>query len=340
MLDSLTDPTRSHIEEEQRRHTAYLVKTGVLFVLTLGAAIILGQYLSYSFYENVFSIPDIALPAVITFAVFLTFFFHSVLFIQKKSVLSLLAICSTAAIVVSFFSLADAYVVVGTLGCLLFMLFAVYETKSEISTRIKIRFVHALNSVTTKVILAIAILLGATLYSTFTTRNLDEDNFLFPRPAFEQVISWSQGPLKTILGDVDFSKSLRQIAEQKVDETIAAQAGGAAVPAGARQQLVNQYVAELQKSFLGITGTALDENQPLSKTLYDGLLHRVNTADAGTKSVILGVLVVLFIFSIQLLSILVRIALIPIAYLVYELLLRTHFAHIVYENASKEVVTL
>ena len=62
--------------EEQRQHVSQLIKIGTLVILTFGSAFVLGQYLSYSFYENVFTLPDIAIPLIISFVVFLIFFFH------------------------------------------------------------------------------------------------------------------------------------------------------------------------------------------------------------------------------------------------------------------------
>ncbi len=328
---------------EQKKRVSYLIKVGVLIILTLGSAFLLGQYLSYSFNENVFSLPDIAIPLVISFAVFLTFFFHSVLFVEKKALLVLIAIGSSVAIAIKFFSFGNVYLFVGFGVCLLLFLHAVYSTRAELRTRIKIRFVHALNSVTTKVVLAIAVLLASALYGTFLTRDLDENNFLLPRSVFTRIIPIAQNSVKNLVGDIDFQKSLRQIAEQKVDEAILQQVGpeqAPLVPEASRRQLIETYMQELRVAFEGMFGVQLNETAPLADSLYDGLLTKFNTAESGVKSTILLILAILFVFSMQIITILVRIVLIPVAYAVYELLLRTKFAHIVYENTSKEIVTL
>ena len=112
------------------------------------------------------------------------------------------------------------------------------------------------------------------------------------------------------------------------------------VPPAQRQQLIDTYVTEMQNGFYNMFGVEIDETKPLSDALYDALLYKFNTADPGIKSTALLILAILFILSIQALAIVIRIVLIPVAFLVYEILLRTKFAHIVYENATKEIVTL
>lgn len=343
MIDVSTGTNYSAQSQEQKQRAIYLSKIGVLIVLTLGSAFLLGQYLSYSFYQNLLSLPDIAIPLVISFAAFLTFFFHSVLFVQKKGPLVLIAVGSCAAIVVNFFSFTHVPLLIGIGACFLLFLYAAYSTKTEMRTRIKIQFVHALNSTTTKIILAIAILLATTFYGTFTTRELDENNFLLPRSVFVKMVPVVQKSMQSLFGNIDFQKSLRQIAEEKVQEAIIEQAGAeqaALVPASTRRQLVGTYMQELQNSFESLFGVELQDSVPLVDSLYDGLLKKFNQSNQDIKSVILLILAVLFVFSIQMLAVVVRIVLIPIAFLVYEILLRTKFAHIVYENTSKEVITL
>ncbi len=328
---------------EEKRRISYEIKAGVLFIITLGAAFILGQYLSYSFYQNVFSLPQIAIPLVITFAVFITFFFLSVLLIQSRKLLTAMAVLSCISMVSSFFSLTQVPFVLGTVICLILFIYVVFEIKSEINTRIKIRFVHALNSVTTKVIFAVAVLLASVFYGMFMTRSLDENNFLMPRSVFRKSIPLVQGVAQSAIGNIDFNKSMRQIARDKVDELIIQQFGAAQaaqVPTSTRNELVQSATEELSSNFEGLLGIRPDENKPLIDAVYDGLLNKFNSTDPVRKSWILLGLAVLFVFSMQALSIFVRIALIPIAFVIYELLLRTKFAHIVYENVSKETVTI
>lgn len=321
-------------EEEQKRRTTYLAKIGVLIILTLGSAFVLGQYVSYSFYQNIFSIPDIAIPLGITLVVFLTFFFFSILFIRRKDLLALIAGGSCAAIVVSFINLFDIPLLIGTLLCLALFFFTVYETKAEIGSRIKIRFIYLLNGVTAKVIFAITILLASLFYGAFITKPLDENNFLMPRSVFKKTIPLTQNILNGAIGSVDFDKSLTQMAEDRVNEV------SAGIPAGSKKQLVETTAAGLEESFKSILKIDISRTKPLSDALYDGFLEKFNTADQTTKSWILIVFMIIFVFSIQALTIVVRIVLIPVAFLLYELLLRIKFAHIVYENASKEIVTL
>ena len=330
-------------QNEQSKRNIYLAKVGVLIILTFGSAFLLGQYLSYSFYQNVLSLPTIAVPLVTTFAVFLTFFFHSVLFVRKKNLLALMAIGSWACIAVNFFDLANPPLLVGIALCLLLFLYTAFSVKNELQTHIKIRFVYSLNNVTTKIVLAIAILLAATLYGTFASKELDENNFLLPKSVFVKVVPVLQTALRNVLGDIDFNKPLRQTAEEQVDKAIVEQVGegkASFVPPAQRQQLIDTYVTEMQNGFYNMFGVEIDETKPLSDALYDALLYKFNTADPGIKSTALLILAILFILSIQALAIVIRIVLIPVAFLVYEILLRTKFAHIVYENATKEIVTL
>lgn len=330
--------------KEQKKRAVELSKMGILIVLTVGSAFVLGQYLSYSFFKNFFSVVTIAIPLVISFAVFLTFFFHTVLFVQKKGILLMVAILSGVALAVNFFSFTNTPILIGIILCVLLLVYAAYTTKRELEARIKVQFIRGLNSITTKVVLAVAILLALAFYGTLTTQKLDENNIFLPRSVFSALIPIVQGPLQGILGNIDVTQSVRQIAEQKVDEAITQQVGSEEkgfVPATIRKQLVATYIEELQKGFSGIVGgESVNPDQPLTDAIYDGLLEKFNTMDPTIKSWTLLGLVVLFIFSIQALAIVIRIVLIPVAFIVYELLLRTKFAHIVYENASKEIVTL
>jgi hypothetical protein len=276
-------------------------------------------------------------------AVLLIAFFLSVLFINRKALLIAESLLIMLAMGVSFIGAFSIRPLIGAGVMLLLLVWGALAGRREIEASIKIRFIRTLGVVVSKATLGLAILLAAMFYDVFLTKPLDEHNILFPRQLFESSQGIVSKLLSPVMGNIDTSLSTRSMAEYSVDQAInedRAVKRAVAQDPGLRQQFIDKSVGEIQKNFESIFGAKIDPTQKISVALYDALIGKFNAMTPEQRSGIVLGMAVLFAFAVQAASVVLRLLLIPIAFVIYEICIMARFAKVSFENENKEVITL
>ncbi len=319
-------------------------KAVTLALITIAAAGALGFVLHYYFYSGSESLGGYAALFVISAIIFFSFLFFLAIAINNKWALGASALAVSIAAVYPFYVQVGMSIAIAGGVFFLFILLAVLEGNREVKKSLSIRFIKILSLVTSRALLGFAILLAVVFFNVSMTKPLDGNNLLFPRSLFDAaspLFSKVASPL--FGGTVDLSMTLEQVAGQQVDSAVANSGNRLlerSMTPQLRQEFIDKAVAQLQTSFQSFMGVPIQANEVLATAVYDGLLHKFNTLDEPTRSSVSMFLSVIFVLAVGALSFIIRLVLIPIAFLFYELFLFTKFFTVSFKNESKEVITL
>ncbi|KKT22812.1 hypothetical protein A2108_01230 [Candidatus Wolfebacteria bacterium GWA1_42_9] len=316
-------------------------KASILSVLVVIAAFFTGYFADKSFFDFSGLNLKSSLVLLACSVIFLALFLLVTLFIEKKGLLAAIVVLSALAFFVVFLPAFNLIVALSGLVTIILFLSAVLAGRAELESSIKIRFFGIGRTVLSKVILSLALVAAVFFYSAFSDRDLDENNPLISRGLFEGTLSASSKILKPLMGDLDFSLSLREISTRLVADQIKNQPSliGPVVSL-AQKELTERSIAGFQQQFKSIFGISINPDAKLSVALYDGFLSKINGLKKESRNLLIGVFAFLLFLTVQALSPFIRLIATALAFILYELLMVFGFGALVFESQSKEKIVL
>ncbi len=315
-----------------------LWKVSLLGVLLLGSAFLLGYALDNGLLSEGKVTTAASVPTLVMFGVFLLLSTLTAILINSKQVVASLMAGAGVAVAVGFLTL-NAMVLIGAVVLAVFFVWGGYLTQKELSNSINIRFFAASRAVLVKVIFGLAIFAALIFFDVFSAAPLGSDNPILPQGFFESSAEKFSGALPAIFGnDIDFSKSLTEIANQSLDQV--AQDQGVEVHEDTRQELLNRTLEDLQSRIEKMFGARIDPDIKLSSAIYGLLLQGFNDMNENIRMVILAAMAFALLLMVQAVAPIIRIVITVLAFLIYEALRAMGFVSIVFENKNKEILIL
>jgi len=315
-----------------------LWKVVLLGVLLVGTAFLLGYALDNGLLSDGKVTSSASIPTLVIFGVFLLLSTLSAILINSKRIVVNLMIGAGIAIAAGFLSL-DMMVLIGAAVLAVFFAWGGYLTQRELSSSINIRFFAASRAVLVKVILGLAIFAALIFFDIFSSAPLGADNPIIPQGFFESSAEKFSTALPAIFGnDIDFSKSLTEIANQSLSQM--AQDEGIEISSDMRQQLLDRTLEDLQVRIVKVAGARIDPDIKLSSAIYGLLLKKFNDMNENIRMVILAAMAFALLLMVQAVAPIVRIVVTVIAFLIYEVLRVAGFVSIVFEKKNKETLIL
>lgn len=326
--------------------SAYNSQASIWKIILLGFLTISCALLSGYFGEKVLSnsnnlSPQIIIPFSLFFAFFLSFFLISVLFIERRKTLILIAILTSVSIVVPFWSILNQEILIGGAIMTVVMVLAVILGRRELDSVMTIRFFSVSQTVLSKVILSIAIFLTLLVYSVFADNPLGKENVFLSEKFFVKTTEVVSKSLGGVIGGFDMSISLKDLVDRSV--YLAIEKSG--VPASQIKSAVIEdmkvaYIKDYKEKIEALLGSPININQKISLAVYNSLLNKFNALDVGVKSIVLGVMSFVIFLTLLAVSPIIRIVISFLSFLIYEFLMMIKFGSLVYENKSKEIIIL
>lgn len=329
----------SNIEKPSRDSTSLYqgsfsyLKAGALFTVCAVIALVSGLLLRQAIFEsgNIWY-------AVAALVVLLVSAFLFIICIAHRTVLLSGLFLFPFVFVFSFFQSVDAIVGGSALVGAVLWISSGISGRKALNEMMSIHFWSLSRTIFPRLVFSLAIFAAVAFFIVFSIRPLDERNPIFPKSFFEASTGQISSLLKPILGDLDFSLSLRQISEQAVLK--AAKEAGTQLSGSAQTFLVNEVLNDYQEKFTGIFKAPLHPDKKLSESVYDAILSWFQNLDERTRKYgILG-LSVLMLLAVQALSPLLRLFLSLVSFAIYQMFILAGFIAIVYENRSKEMIAL
>ncbi len=333
-------------QQKQARKTRLLLwgKHLVFIIIQTIAGLFLGRYL-YEYFHLGAADAHVSFFVVLAwFCVFLIVFFLGILSIQNKKALALLVFLPGLSVLGSFL-LGGAWggMVVGGILFLACLSLAVVLGRWEVISSLRIRFVRTGSSIIGTTMLSFAILIAFVFFNVFSSQPLGEDNVFLPKSVFEGLTPTVSKAFTPLFGDIDTSLTLREAAERAVDAAIEESPDRTiryATPDLIRTQLINQSVIEFQNRIEESLGVRIDPDKKISDAIYEALLLKFNSLNESSRNITLLIISVVIALVIQTSSILFRIVIIPLAFVMYEILLLIRFFRVTFESRDKEWITL
>ncbi len=332
------------LREEKITRSYFYLKAIVLGIITLVMAFFTGSFLQKTFGQLTVSYSVTLIPLAISILFFLMFFFFVVLSVDKKWFVALIGFLSGSIITACIYrSGAYELLIIGGVLILLFIYGGIIGRR-EAEAALKIRFVKILNSVVSRGMFGLALCVAFLVYQASISQPLTENSILFPKTMFDGMVPIASQLIKPVLGDVDLSLTLNQLADKGVTSAIANTPNSGIIQRSMTPELrikyMDAYVKQIQSTFEKSLGITIQPNEKLSEALYAGLLTKFNSLNPPTKRGISLFFSVLFLFGVQIFSWVLRLIMIPIAFLFYEIGILSKFVTVTFKKEDKESIVL
>lgn len=311
-------------------------KAVVLSGLVMLCALALGYVLTLGVAHSLTVTSLIPFSAVLL--VFLAVSTIAGLAIAELKLLIPLGLASAVGVGLAFIPSMNA-IIAGGIGLMaLFFVGAYIEGRREVNQSLSPRFFKVAKTIMYRMILGIAIVIATVFFSAFTINDVRPDNPVLSQDIFEKgLISFSKN-VRAVMGDIDFSKSLRDISQEEVSQLVDS---GALPPSPALiDQTRKTLISGFQERLKTLTGTTIDPDQRISAAFYEAFLERFNGTEGPVRNIILAGMAFVLFLSVAAVSPFIRIIASVIAFVLYRFLLAVKFLGISFEIKSKEVVTL
>lgn len=270
---------------------------------------------------------------------FLLLFVLNIVLIPKTKILFSVLFFASVLFAVGFMG-SNKYSIILLVWLIMFlgMVWAGYETKKFIEHSLKIKFVTISNLALRKIMLSISIIAAIIFYGAFYATDFNKNNPIFPESVFDISLSKVARFMKPVFGDLDFSMTLREISEKNIDKITAEQ--GIFLTIEQKNLLVKKTILDYQNKINKIFGQTFNPDKNLSSAIYDSILYKFNNLKKQTRNLVLFIMAAMLMLSIQALSPVIRIILVALSFVFYEMLKIFGFFIIVYEQKSKESIVL
>lgn len=338
----------THLSPEQKQaRTMRLLLWGkhlVFICIQMISGLFLGKYLYEYFHVSATDTHISPVAMLVWFCIFLISFFLGIISIRNRKALILLVLLPGLSVIGSFLiGGSSAGTIIGGILFILFLSLAVIGGRWEVASSIRIRFARTGSSIIGKTMLAFAILIAFVFFNVFSSQPLGEDNIFLPKSIFSDLTPTISKAFTPVFGDVDTSLTLREAAEKAVDAAIEESTDRTiryATPDVIRTQLINQSVIEFQNRIEETLGVRIDPDKKISDAIYEALLSKFNSLNESSRNITLIILSIVIALVIQTSSIIFRIVIIPISFVIYEILLFVKFIKTTFEGRDKEWITL
>lgn len=193
-------------------------------------------------------------------------------------------------------------------------------------------------SIGSKMMIGISLFIALVFFNVFSFAPLGVNNPIVPQAWFESAAESFSRVLAPIVGQVDLSLSLRDLAQSSVESSL--QRAGLTPSSALVNDLVEKTVNDAQTRIVKIVGQPIDDSRPLSTALYGVLLDKFNSLDQPIQRVILGGFAFVLFLSVQMLSPLIRGVVGIISSGVFTILKVSGFVSVLNQERQQEVVVL
>jgi hypothetical protein len=329
------------VKKKDHKELWIYVKSFVLIAFVLGSALFVGSFLAKLFLSGVLLDSALLLPFVIATVFFLVFLFLLVFLTRAHIWLVYATALASALLIMLPLRNMSGVKEVAIVGCMLLVLcvWSVWNGWRESNASIKIRFVKAFRAVMSGSMWGIILLSSFLVYQSSILHPGEAYNILFPKSVFESAIPIGESLFKPVLGDIDFSLTLRQIAAKGIDSTTENVLGfniQKSLTPELRDALIQKYITQAQDTFKQTIGITISPDQKISDAVYDGLLTQFNGLAPETQKGIVGFFTILFLMGLRVVAWLLGIIMIPIAFILYEIAILTGFATRSFTQEPKE----
>jgi hypothetical protein len=273
----------------------------------------------------------------------LIFLIFEFIFISKKNLLSLLLLVNWVGIFAGVFlgyRNLTQNLLYGFLASVIFIILGDLSVRSKIDDSLKFSFFKVSNYSLKFSIAALAIIASVLFLDVFLKKPLDKNNFLFSEKLFETTLVAFSKSFSFVFGEVDFTKTLKEAAWDMIDFQVNKNNSSLNFSDSQKEVIVNNTINSFQSWIESFFGRKVDVNKKLSSELYFSFFSKISSLSSKAQKMIIVLESAFILFSILIVSPIVRIIISLLAFVFYEILIVLNFGAVVYENRSKEVVVL
>lgn len=314
-------------------------------ILALAALVLVGAFFVGSFLARLFltqAIPDnsVLLPLSVATILFLVFLFLLVFLVNAHVwIVYATAFISAVLIILPLQNTGGTEILLMGLVLAVLFMWSVWGGRRESDASLKIRFIKTFRAIMSGSMWGIVLLVSFLVYQSSLARPADAYNILFPKSVFDGITPAAESLLKPVLGDVDFSLTLREMAGKGIDSTVQTALGISvqkSLTPELRDALIQRYIDQAQETFQKTLGITVSPDQKISDAIYQGLLTQFNKLAPQTQRGIVAFFTVMFLFGLRMVAWLLGIIMIPIAFIFYEIAILTGFATRSFTQEPKE----
>jgi len=314
------------------------IKTIIMGAFLVGASFWSGFELNIlSYADKVNKSPDVILFILYT-SLFLIFANLCIILISRRDALALMAFIASLSFIAGFIdNIFNTIVILSGIIMFVGFLLAINATRSYIDQSLKIKLFTAMNIALKNIIVAIAIIISIMFFSIFSSTSLSKNNPILPESAFESITMHVSNALYPMIG-INFSQSLTDIARETIKKT--EKSNDITLSKSQENILINKLISQYQNKINKTFDKTIDPNKKLSVSIYGLILNKFNHLDPYIRQIALAGLAFALFLSIQATAPILRIILLIILFVIYEILKTFGFFVIVYEQKSKEIIVL
>jgi hypothetical protein len=316
-----------------------IIKVVVLAFFSLAFSFVFGYFLK-SFFAG--GNLNHLLFSCLAAAGFAAFFFLESLFTKNFWLASLVNLLNIAAFSANFYEfLASQIFLAGIAISLLVLVWGDYGGRRELQNMLKIKLWRIGKKTVPKAVLAIALLAG-TVYYLQAAGAGPTDEFFISRTTFQKIVSpaVSLGLIQKFFPGFDPSLSAEKIMENFAQKQAEGNSQFNSLPESAKKQVLSQSVKELEDTIAKFGGGKFNTSGNFYDTLYDLAVYKFSQLSAAGKQAVPAVAAVSIFLSIILLIWPIRMAVMTIAFVFYEMFLAFGFIEVTTEGKEKEIVVL
>lgn len=272
---------------------------------------------------------------------FLVFFILDVFFIKTAWLANLIIFLNVAAFSAPFYDRLSQIFGIGALISFLFLIWGGYSGRRELENTLRIKFWRISRKAFPKAMIALALFV-AVVYAEVSNFEIGEKEFFISKTTFEKIISPAAnlGIIQKFLPGFDLSLPIEKLIENLAVNQAEKNSQFNLLPETAKNQLINQSVADLEKEISNFIGGPLNPQATTSDALYDIIVSKFSGLPANVKSAVPMIMAALIFLIIVSLSYFIRLIVTVLAFLIYEICLALGFSVIMMEGRSKEIIVL
>lgn len=208
--------------------------------------------------------------------------------------------------------------------------------RASLANMLRIHFYELGGIVVPKVILALAIITGMSLYLL----RLENNEVTVSKKIFDKTFSIAREFVPGLSGlpnGASLEDDLRMAAIAQAEKQIT---GFSALSQSERDRVVQAGVYAMELQLSSILGSNVDFKQPMSEAVYQSVLHKISSLSPSARYALPAIFAAAVFLGILGLSLPIGWAVLFVSYLLFEILLMAGFMTRTLEERSREIVVL
>lgn len=280
--------------------------------------------------------------ALLAFFVFLSVFLLQTLFIEEFWKAFVAVLIEWLGILLAFnfdkikiMALPDWRFLIGSGLAFLVLLLSVKKSRDIMKDIVKIRFWKISRAVLPTAIAALFLFASAAyVYGT------DKKGFIIPYSDFKYLISSSDFLTKKIYPEFNSSWTIAELTSYLAEKQMEKMPQFEFLSKAVKKTAVNAAVKDFEKKISDFAGIAISAKLQITEAAYEILKSKLSILPPSSQNLISFSVFLLVFLLLEGVAVFVRLLVVLLAFILYEVLLAADFAKISYEGISKEYISL